>query len=164
MIAYIEEYNLSQAKNNIIKQSQLYWSDQLEAHSNQFDSAYFNKDEAINISQYVFCEGNLLPQRWKSFTSEQFCIVEMGFGSAFNFINTAQQFLTFTHNHSTAELKRLHYISFEQYPFSIEELEKILQFFPQFDNLIKPLISQYPMQLIGCHRLSFNNGQILLDL
>ncbi len=164
MIAYIEEYNLSQAKNNIIKQSQLYWSDQLEAHSNQFDSAYFNKDEAINISQYVFCEGNLLPQRWKSFTSEQFCIVEMGFGSAFNFINTAQQFLTFTHNHSTAELKRLHYISFEQYPFSIEELEKILQFFPQFDNLIKSLISQYPMQLIGCHRLSFNNGQILLDL
>ena len=164
MIAYIEEYNLSQAKNNIIKQSQLYWSDQLEAHSNQFDSAYFNKDEAINISQYVFCDGNLLPKRWESFSSPLFCIVEIGFERAINFINTAQQFINFNKKHPDATLQRLHYISFEQCPLSIEALNNVLQQFPQFADVIKPLIEQYPMKLIGCHRLSFNNGQILLDL
>ncbi len=164
MIAYIEEYNLSQDKNNIIKQSQLYWSDQLEAHSNQFDSAHFNKDKAINISQYVFCDGNFLLKRWKSFSSPLFCIVEIGFERAINFINTAQHFLNFQKKHPDARLQRLHYISFEQTPLSIEELTHILQQFPQFADVIKPLIAQYPIKLIGCHRLSFNDGQIVLDL
>ena len=164
MIAYIEEYNLSQDKNNIIKQSQLYWSDQLEAHSNQFDSAYFNKDKAINISQYVNLEGNLLPKRWKNHQREQFCIMEMGFGCAINFIHTAQAFLNFTKNDASVNLKRLHYISFEQTPLCIEALNKILQYYPEFSDLIKQLITQYPIKLIGCHRLSFNDGQILLDL
>ena len=164
MIAYIEEYNLSEDKNNIIKQSQLYWSDQSEAHSNQFDSVHFNKNKTINISQYVNFEGNLLPKRWKNHQREQFCIMEMGFGCAINFIHTAQQFLNFTKNAASVKLKRLHYISFEQSPLSIEALKKILQSYPEFCDLVKQLVTQYPIKLVGCHRLSFNDGQILLDL
>jgi len=164
MIAYIEEYNLSQAKNNIIKHAQLDWSDQSEPFSTQFDDVYFNNSQGQNESQYVFFEGNSLDQRWNEFAYQQFCIIETGFGSGLNFINTAKHFISFTQTNKNENLRRLHFISFEQYPLSVEDLKRTLQNFPQFKSLTEALISQYPMPLIGCHRLTFNAGKIILDL
>ena len=164
MIAYIEEYNLSQAKNNIIKHAQLNWSDQSEPFSSQFNDVYFNNSQGQNESQYVFFEGNSLDQRWKEFAYQQFCIIETGFGSGLNFINTTNNFLNFQQTNKNKSLQRLHFISFEQYPLTIEDLKRTLKNFPQFESLTEQLISQYPIPLIGCHRVSFNGGKIILDL
>lgn len=164
MIEYIEEYNLSQDKNNIIKHAQLHWSDQSEPYSTEFDDVYFNNQDGLNESQYVFFEGNFLEQRWLKFNDNHFCIIETGFGSGLNFINTLDQFLQFKLNHPEVTLQRLHFISFELFPLSLSDIKKTLNNFPQFNTIITELTSQYPLPLTGCHRLSFNNGQIILDL
>ncbi|TEW55384.1 bifunctional tRNA (5-methylaminomethyl-2-thiouridine)(34)-methyltransferase MnmD/FAD-dependent 5-carboxymethylaminomethyl-2-thiouridine(34) oxidoreductase MnmC [Psychromonas sp. RZ22] len=155
---------MSQGKNNIIKHAQLDWSDQSEPYSTQFDDVYFNNNQGVKESQYVFFQGNDLLDKWSTFQESTFCIIETGFGSGLNFINTAAQFLTFKQTNNNAKLEQLHFISFEQYPLTLEDLNKTLQQFPQFESLISQLQEQYPLPLIGCHRLSFNKGSILLDL
>ena len=164
MIAYIEEYNLSQAKNNIIKHAQLNWSDQSEPYSTMFDDIYFNNNQGHCESQYVFFEGNHLAHRWVNFKQKQFCIVETGFGSGLNFLNSAQQFINFKKNNIDKPLQRLHFISFEKYPLTSNDIQLSLQKLPQFSDLLDSLVLQYPMPLVGCHRLSFAGGNILLDL
>ncbi len=164
MIAYIEEYNLSQAKNNIIKHAQLNWSDQSEPYSTMFDDIYFNNNQGHCESQYVFFEGNDLAQRWGNFKQKQFCIVETGFGSGLNFVNSAQQFINFRKNNIDKPLQRLHFISFEKYPLTSNDIQLSLQKLPQFSELLDSLVVQYPMPLLGCHRLFFDGGNIILDL
>ena len=164
MIAYIEEYNLSQAKNNIIKHAQLNWSDQSEPYSTMFDDIYFNNNQGHCESQYVFFEGNHLAHRWVNFKQKQFCIVETGFGSGLNFLNSAQQFINFKKNNIEKPLQRLHFISFEKYPLTSNDIQLSLKKLPQFSNLLESLVLQYPMPLLGCHRLFFDGGNIILDL
>ena len=164
MIAYIEEYNLSQAKNNIIKHAQLNWSDQSEPYSTMFDDIYFNNNQGHCESQYVFFEGNHLALRWVNFKQKQFCIVETGFGSGLNFLNSAQQFINFKKNNIEKPLQRLHFISFEKYPLTSNDIQLSLKKLPQFSNLLESLVVQYPMPLLGCHRLFFDGGNIILDL
>ncbi len=164
MIAYIEEYNLSQAKNNIIKHAQLNWSDQSEPYSTMFDDIYFNNNQGHYESQYVFFEGNHLAHRWVNFKQKQFCIVETGFGSGLNFLNSAQQFIYFKKNNIGKPLQRLHFISFEKYPLTSNDIQLSLKKLLQFSNLLESLVVQYPMPLLGCHRLFFDGGNIILDL
>ena len=164
MIAYIEEYNLSQAKNNIIKHAQLNWSDQSEPYSTMFDDIYFNNNQGHCESQYVFFDGNHLAHRWVNFKQKQFCIVETGFGSGLNFLNSAQQFINFKKNNIEKPLQRLHFISFEKYPLTSNDIQLSLKKLPQFSNLLESLVVQYPMPLLGCHRLFFDGGNIILDL
>ena len=164
MIAYNGEYNLSDGKNNKIMYAQLNWSDQSEPYSIQFDDIYFNTNQGVEESQYVFFEGNKLKERWDKFPYQQFCIVETGFGSGLNFFNTCYNFLAFKQNNPDAVLQQLHFISFEKYPLKNLDLQKTLKKFPQFESLTKQLLCQYPLPVVGCHRLSFDNGNILLDL
>jgi len=129
-----------------------------------FDDIYFNNNQGQCESQYVFFEGNHLAHRWVNFKQKQFCIVETGFGTGLNFLNSAQQFINFKKNHSDKPLQRLHFISFEKYPLTSNEIQLSLQKLPQFSDLLDSLVLQYPMPLIGCHRLSFAGGNIILDL
>ncbi|RBW47175.1 bifunctional tRNA (5-methylaminomethyl-2-thiouridine)(34)-methyltransferase MnmD/FAD-dependent 5-carboxymethylaminomethyl-2-thiouridine(34) oxidoreductase MnmC [Psychromonas sp. B3M02] len=155
---------MSQDKNNIINHAQLDWSDQSEPFSTQFDDIYFNNDHGADESEYVFFAGNDIEKRWQTFHSEQFCILETGFGSGLNFLTTALKFSQFKQNNPSSQLQRLHFISFEKYPLEIEALQTTLAKFKQFSGLSEELIKQYPLPLVGCHRLSFNQGEILLDL
>ncbi|MDN2662116.1 bifunctional tRNA (5-methylaminomethyl-2-thiouridine)(34)-methyltransferase MnmD/FAD-dependent 5-carboxymethylaminomethyl-2-thiouridine(34) oxidoreductase MnmC [Psychromonas sp. 14N.309.X.WAT.B.A12] len=155
---------MSQDKNNIINHAQLDWSDQSEPFSTQFDDIYFNNDHGADESEYVFFSGNDLLNRWQASNSEEFCIAETGFGSGLNFLTTALKFNEFKANNKEVKLQRLHFISFELYPLEIEALRTTLSQFRQFSDLSTQLVDQYPLPLVGCHRLSFNHGQILLDL
>ncbi|WP_299663383.1 FAD-dependent 5-carboxymethylaminomethyl-2-thiouridine(34) oxidoreductase MnmC [uncultured Psychromonas sp.] len=155
---------MSQAKNNIIKHAQLNWSDQSEPYSTMFDDIYFNNNQGHYESQYVFFEGNHLAHRWVNFKQKQFCIVETGFGSGLNFLNSAQQFIYFKKNNIGKPLQRLHFISFEKYPLTSNDIQLSLKKLLQFSNLLESLVVQYPMPLLGCHRLFFDGGNIILDL
>jgi len=155
---------LSQDKNNIINHAQLDWSDQSEPFSTQFDDIYFNNDHGADESEYVFFSGNDLGSRWQTSNSEQFCIAETGFGSGLNFLTSALKFNEFQAKNPTTQLKRLHFISFELYPLELEAIQTTLDKFTQFSDLSSQLIQQYPLPLVGCHRLTFNQGEIILDL
>ncbi|MEL0628583.1 bifunctional tRNA (5-methylaminomethyl-2-thiouridine)(34)-methyltransferase MnmD/FAD-dependent 5-carboxymethylaminomethyl-2-thiouridine(34) oxidoreductase MnmC [Psychromonas aquatilis] len=153
-----------QPKNNIITHAKLDWSDQSEPFSTQFDDIYFNNNQGVKESQYVFCEGNTLENRWLTYPTNTFCIAETGFGTGLNFINTVSQFCLFQQKNPHANLQHLHFISFEQYPLAKNDLIIALQKFPQFKQTIDQLIAQYPISLTGCHRLILNEGHIVLDL
>lgn len=158
------EYNLSPVKNNLINYAQLHWSDESEPYSPVFNDIFFNNNQGLKESQYVFFEGNQLNQRWLSHHQNLFCIAETGFGSGLNFFNSALQFLQFREQNPDHPLRRLQFISFERYPFTIADIKKSLQQYPQFADLIESVSQQYPLAIIGCHRLNILDGLITLDL
>lgn len=153
---------MSEGKNTLIKHAQIHWSDQQEPFSPHFDDVYFNTDQGIDESTYVFLQGNDLISRWEISTQSHFCIAETGFGSGLNFLISCLYFQTFLDKNPKSPLKHLFFSSFEKYPLSKSDLTKALQRWPTLSDFIQPLIKQYPLALSGCHRIHFKN--ITLDL
>jgi len=142
--------------------AQIDWSDQSEPFSPLFGDLYFNTDQGIEESRYVFVEGNQLIDRWSVYQDDKFCIAETGFGTGLNFLLTCLLFDNFLNDNPNAKLKRLFFSSFEKYPLNKDDLQAALQKWPTLSSYVQPLLDQYPLPLVGCHRLHFNN--ITLDL
>ena len=155
---------MSESKNKQINYAQIHWSDQSEPISTLFDDVYFNTEEGIEESFYVFFQGNELNERWIECKSEHFSIAETGFGTGLNFLVTCLQFQLFLKSHPKNPLKRLFFSSFEKYPLNKQDLTNALQRWPTLKTYIKPLIEQYPLALRGCHRILFEQFNITLDL
>lgn len=142
--------------------------------ADSFDDVYFSNDDGLAESNYVFCLQNDIPRRLQNHDREHFVIGETGFGTGLNFLNTWQQFKTYLANRQHDENKvqkqqnvivnRLHFISFEKYPIKHSDLIKALQAWPTLASLSEQLLAKYPINLSGCHRLEFENGQVVLDL
>lgn len=130
--------------------------------SEQFDDFYYSTDGGMSETEYVFLEGNRLLQRWTQHKSKHFVIGETGFGTGLNFLTTWFHYRQRLKN--TEKLPRLHFISFEKYPIGQTDLQKVLDQWPQLAKLSKQLLKQYPKPLAGCHRMSFDDGQVTLDL
>ncbi|GAA5218956.1 bifunctional tRNA (5-methylaminomethyl-2-thiouridine)(34)-methyltransferase MnmD/FAD-dependent 5-carboxymethylaminomethyl-2-thiouridine(34) oxidoreductase MnmC [Corallincola platygyrae] len=149
-----------------LKHAELDWSDPTTPVATEFDDVYFSRASGLEESAYVFMAQNQLPERWNR-DSERFVIAETGFGTGLNFLLTWSKF-----NQSLAEAKtsarphakRLHFISFEKFPLRKQDLEKALTVWPQLSELAGQLVDAYPPATAGCHRLTFANGQITLDL
>jgi tRNA 5-methylaminomethyl-2-thiouridine biosynthesis bifunctional protein len=73
-----------------------------------------------------------------------------------NFENFRQQ--------SNSPKFRLHFISIEKFPISRADLTTALSLYPQLEQYSQPLLEQYPISVAGCHRLSFLDGKVILDL
>jgi tRNA 5-methylaminomethyl-2-thiouridine biosynthesis bifunctional protein len=142
--------------------AQIDWSDQSEPFSPLFDDLYFNTDQGIEESRYVFLEGNQLIDRWSIWQSDTFCIAETGFGTGLNFLLTCLLFDKFLKDNPSSKLKRLFFSSFEKYPLNKDDLQVALQKWPILSSYVHPLLKQYPLPLVGCHRLHFPH--ITLDL
>lgn len=155
---------MSKSKNPRIKYAQIEWSDQLEPFSKRFGDHYFNTDEGINESNYVFLQGNELNKRWLDCEQSFFCIAESGFGTGLNFLNTCLLFQQFLIKNSDRPLKQLFFSSFEKYPLNKNDLLKALKRWPCLAPYSKPLVEQYPLPLTGCHRLKLTEFNITLDL
>ena len=155
---------MSESKNKSINHAQINWSDQSEPISTLFDDIYFNTEQGLNESLYVFIQGNNLAQRWLDCETQHFSIAETGFGTGLNFLITCLQFQHFTEQHPDALLTRLHFTSFEKYPLTKADLETALQKWPQLDDFIAPLLAQYPLAITGCHRITLDKFNITLDL
>lgn len=155
---------MSYDKRELIQHAEINWSDQSEPFSALFGDVYFNTEHGFNESLYVFIEGNNLAQRWRDCTAPFFCIAETGFGTGLNFLVTCLQFQKFRQAQPTAQLKHLHFTSFEKYPLNIQDLKSALQRWPLLSEFSKALIAQYPLPLIGCHRITLDQFNIRLDL
>lgn len=112
--------------------SNLEWRDGNFPVSTQFDDPYYSVVDGRAETDHVFIKGNKLNERWPDMKSST--IAELGFGTGLNFLETVRQWqaLDLT-NH------KLHFISFEQYPITQEEMAKALSHWPELERLANRL-------------------------
>ncbi len=135
------------------------WTEGGEPRSSHFGDVYYSRDNGRQESQYVFLQGNGLPQRWQNWPAGRFCIAETGFGTGLNFLLTWQAWLA-----TPAPRPDLHYVSIEKYPLRQQELARALAAWPELAPLAKVLLRHYPGLVPGQHRLLLEQGQVTLDL
>ncbi|RKS85080.1 tRNA 5-methylaminomethyl-2-thiouridine biosynthesis bifunctional protein [Orbus hercynius] len=115
--------------NNVV------WNNSVTPISIHFDDVYFNTDDAIAETTYVFIDGNHLSERFIAHTKSTFTIGETGFGSGLNFLIAWHYFLQFKQQHPNHVLKHLQFFSIEKYPLSLTELTTIHRAIIQEVNL-----------------------------
>lgn len=128
--------------------------------SERFDDVYFSKAGGFDETNYVFLQGNDLPNRFAHLGEhEHFVIMETGFGTGLNFLATCLLW-----QQVAPPSARLYFVSTEKYPLSYADLTTALSAWQdeQTAPFIKELLDNYPLALVGCHRLHF--GNICLDL
>ncbi|WP_273763641.1 bifunctional tRNA (5-methylaminomethyl-2-thiouridine)(34)-methyltransferase MnmD/FAD-dependent 5-carboxymethylaminomethyl-2-thiouridine(34) oxidoreductase MnmC [Aeromonas hydrophila] len=153
------EENVSQTS---LHHARLDWNEAGTPVSSEFGDVYFSNDNGLSETRYVFLQQNRLPARFSHHDSDIFVIGETGFGTGLNFLATMAAFLEQAPQSGNGA--RLHFISFEKYPLTREDLRKALAAWPELATFSQPLIEQWPLPVAGCHRLLFAGGRIRLDL
>ncbi|MGF1719676.1 bifunctional tRNA (5-methylaminomethyl-2-thiouridine)(34)-methyltransferase MnmD/FAD-dependent 5-carboxymethylaminomethyl-2-thiouridine(34) oxidoreductase MnmC [Vibrio kyushuensis] len=147
-----------------ITNAQIAWNETGTPVSDQFDDVYFSNANGLEESRYVFLDQNHLEQRWSRSQERRFVIAETGFGTGLNFLAAWERFDTFKANNPTATLQELHFISFEKFPISLEDLKKAHHAWPELAEYAEKLQLHYPIALPECHRIILDDGAITLDL
>lgn len=132
--------------------------------SRDFDDVYFSNDNGLEETRYVFLGGNHLAQRFPAHSRPLFVVAESGFGTGLNFLTLWQAFAEFRDTYPDATLERLHFISFEKFPLTREDLTLAHQHWPELAPWATALQEQWPLPLAGCHRLLLDEGRVTLDL
>ncbi|WP_291361517.1 MULTISPECIES: FAD-dependent 5-carboxymethylaminomethyl-2-thiouridine(34) oxidoreductase MnmC [Acinetobacter] len=129
--------------------------------SKQFGDVYFSKDNGLLETRHVFLNGNDLSTRLADLKPfAYFCVGETGFGTGLNILALWQLWQQVRPDNQS----HLHAISVEKFPLSKADLIRALNAWPELKPLADQLISQYPMPIAGCHRLSFPEERFSLDL
>ncbi len=128
-----------------------------------FEDVYFSDAEGLAETEYVFLQQNGLPERWSSHSNRAFTIAETGFGTGLNFLVTLHLFEQYLAANPNSTLK-LHFISIEKFPIEHTQLTQALAAHPILAQHSQALLEQYPVLIEGCHRLSFLNHTVTLDL
>ncbi|MDW6093487.1 bifunctional tRNA (5-methylaminomethyl-2-thiouridine)(34)-methyltransferase MnmD/FAD-dependent 5-carboxymethylaminomethyl-2-thiouridine(34) oxidoreductase MnmC [Vibrio rhizosphaerae] len=147
-----------------ITNAKLDWNEAGTPVSGKFDDVYFSNVNGLEETRYVFLQKNQLPDRWENFNRSRFVIGETGFGTGLNFLAVWQAFDRFHQQHPNAPLQSLHFISFEKYPVSQEDLIKAHQVWPELAEYAAALRQHYPLAVSGCHRITLADGAVTLDL
>ncbi|MBX3650651.1 MAG: bifunctional tRNA (5-methylaminomethyl-2-thiouridine)(34)-methyltransferase MnmD/FAD-dependent 5-carboxymethylaminomethyl-2-thiouridine(34) oxidoreductase MnmC [Burkholderiales bacterium] len=125
--------------------------------SPDYDDVYHSADGGLAQARAVFLAGNGLPQRWAG--RRLFCLLETGFGIGINFLASWQAW-----REDPARCGRLHYFSVEKHPLTAADLAACHARLPEVAALAAQLQAQWPQALPGWHRLSFDEGRVLLTL
>ncbi|NLS13277.1 bifunctional tRNA (5-methylaminomethyl-2-thiouridine)(34)-methyltransferase MnmD/FAD-dependent 5-carboxymethylaminomethyl-2-thiouridine(34) oxidoreductase MnmC [Vibrio sp. SM6] len=149
---------------NSITNATLDWNESGTPVSEQFDDVYFSNVNGLAETQYVFLTQNQIPERWQSFEPRRFVIAETGFGTGLNFLAVWRAFDQFRAAHPSAVLTELHFISFEKYPLSREDLALAHRAWPELADYAAQLQQHYPLAVPECHRVVLAGGAITLDL
>jgi len=136
----------------------LLWKDG-QPYSGRFDDIYFSDESGLQESDYVFLQHNQLQQRWSSLNSAHFTILETGFGTGLNFLNTCRLWL----QHSQAKQK-LHFVSCEKYPLTLDELKQALSIWPELAPYRDALFACYAHLGRGFQRFHLFQHRIALTL
>jgi tRNA 5-methylaminomethyl-2-thiouridine biosynthesis bifunctional protein len=132
--------------------------------SRDFDDVYFSNDNGLEETRYVFLGGNGLQTRFPEHSRKLFIVAESGFGTGLNFLTLWQAFAAFHAEHPDATLERLHFISFEKFPLTRDDLQKAHAHWPELAPFAGQLQAQWPQAFAGCHRLLLDEGRVTLDL
>tara|TARA_R110001632_G_scaffold8686_6_gene34463 strand:- start:74237 stop:76288 length:2052 start_codon:yes stop_codon:yes gene_type:complete len=128
-----------------------------------FGDIYFSAAGGAAEAEHVFILNNQLLERWSHWSKNTFVIAETGFGTGLNFLVTLTAFSQFIKQNPNSHFS-LHFVSTEKFPLNRKDLVQALGAFVQFNDLANELITQYPMPLTGCHRMTFCNNRVILDL
>ncbi len=117
-------------------------------------------DHGLAQARHVFLQGcELLGSGalWRH--RPHWCVLENGFGLGLNFLATWQAWRA-----DPARPSRLHCVATEAHPVLAADLVRSAQPWPELTELSHALASQWWGLLPGMHRLSFEAGQVTLDL
>lgn len=119
--------------------------------SRAFGDVYYDADGPAEVAR-VF----LAPAAFEARTADPaatFTVGELGFGTGLNFIVAAQ-----------AARSRLHFISVERHPLSVDEMARSLAPWSTTFTLARDLVEHYPPLVPGWHRRLFEAGRIQLSV
>lgn len=128
--------------------------------SARFDDIYHTETGALAQSRHVFLAGCGLPGAWAD--QPQWRILETGFGFGLNFLTTWQAWRS-----DPQRPRLLHFVSIEAHPVSADDLLRAALAYPELTELAElaqALAAQWHGLLPGFHRLSFDEGRVLLTL
>lgn len=155
---------MSQPNTSQISNAKIHFNDQGAPVASDFDDIYFSEDGGMAETDYVFLQQNGLPQRWQTHNKPAFHIVETGFGTGANFLLSWLHFRRHKQLSGGATCQRLYFSSFEKFPLSYADLSRALAVHTDLQELCQLLLAAYPPAVAGCHRLSFDNGSVILNL
>lgn len=142
-----------------VQAAQISWGEDGTPFSDQFQDFYYNSEQGLQESEYVFLAGNQLPQRFSEHAGKVFCVAETGFGTGLNFLLTWQAWDAQPHPKPA-----LHYVATEQHPLCRADFERAVSRWPALAAYSEQLLADYPGLVPGQHRLQFDQGRVRLDL
>ncbi len=151
-------------KKIAIETANLSWNEEGTPMSEQFEDIYFSNQSGLEEARHVFLHGNHFPERFSTHPFKTCVIAETGFGTGLNFLVLWQAFVQFKLANPQATTQRLHFISFEKYPLTKQDLITAHSCWPELAPLSKRLCEYWPQPLAGNHRILLENGAITLDL
>nr|WP_314181591.1 bifunctional tRNA (5-methylaminomethyl-2-thiouridine)(34)-methyltransferase MnmD/FAD-dependent 5-carboxymethylaminomethyl-2-thiouridine(34) oxidoreductase MnmC [uncultured Campylobacter sp.] len=110
--------------------------------SPEFDDIYFNADDPIGQSEYVF--NSVFDEIWDK--KSEFNVLETGFGAGLNFLCAFKRFKNSD--------KFLNFVSIEKTPITRDDLAKIYVNFSELADVSGKLLDAYPPLVCGFHRLN----------
>ena len=127
--------------------------------ASEFQDVYFSTDNGLLETDYVFLQGNHLAERWLDSDLKTFNIAETGFGTGLNFLCVVNTWL------STSPMNaKLHYISAEKYPLSLQDISTALNLWPQLKAVSEPLLAQYKNLISGSNTIFLYDNRVQLSL
>ena len=108
----------------------------------EFDDIYFNADDPIGQSEYVF--NSVFDEIWNK--KSEFNLLETGFGAGLNFLCAFKRFKNSD--------KFLNFVSIEKTPIARDDLAKIYANFSELADVSRELLDAYPPLIRGFHRLN----------
>ncbi|WP_144155980.1 bifunctional tRNA (5-methylaminomethyl-2-thiouridine)(34)-methyltransferase MnmD/FAD-dependent 5-carboxymethylaminomethyl-2-thiouridine(34) oxidoreductase MnmC [Paraburkholderia sp. BCC1885] len=128
--------------------------------SPRHDDIYHSAVGGLAQAQYVFLQGNGLPERWQG--RRIFSVLETGFGMGINFLMTWAAWRA-----DPARCERLHFVSTEKHPFTRADLLRAYAATVTDESIAslgQTLADAWPMLVPGAHRLEFEGGRVTLTL
>ena len=130
-----------------------------QPYSLDFNDVYFNSQNGLQETEYVFIEHNQLKARFSSLEKESFTVIETGFGTGLNFLAVAAHWLALAPKHA-----QLRYISIEKFPLTLADLARTHSMWPQLAVISNELLQCYTNIKAGINTYSIAEGRIQLDL
>jgi tRNA 5-methylaminomethyl-2-thiouridine biosynthesis bifunctional protein len=130
------------------------WNAEGLPESREYGDVYFSKADALGESSHVFLAGNDLPARFAALGMNDFVILELGFGSGLNFLNTWRLW-----RRTAPRGARLHYVSCELHPLSRDDLSRLHAHWPEVSEESTALRARYPEHTAGLHQVRLGTAE-----
>jgi tRNA U34 5-methylaminomethyl-2-thiouridine-forming methyltransferase MnmC len=115
-----------------IKNARIEWRDGTIPIANAFDDPYFSMNDGLAEAQFVFLDGNGLPDRF----CNEFHVGELGFGTGLNLLAVWQAWID-------AGFKTpLRFTSFEAFPMTFADMRQALDNWPALNGLAEEMLVQ----------------------
>ncbi len=112
--------------------SQIDWRGDVPV-ARRFDDPYFSLENGLAETRHVFLAGNGLPTRFRP----GFHIAELGFGTGLNALAAVASW-------DDAGIDGpLHFTSFEEFPMSVDAMERALSAYPELDIWKVPMMEEF---------------------